>query len=506
MKATFVSCVSATFELDNQDIYFSSEKFSIKVNGTLYKEDVETNVFSIFNLEPNKDYEIEANGQTCSIRTASVSEIVSLFPGCDLQDEILKAKDNSLIELNKGDYHITSLLLRSNITINIKKGATLLANLNPDDYPEIPSYFTNEKGEEEVYGNWEGTAQMMKRSIVMAHHVENVMLVGEGTIDGQAQLSTWWIDCKKKTPRPHLIFITHSNHVYLQGLHIMNSPQWTIHPFFANSCGFYDLFIENPKISPNTDGLDPQSSSDIEIIGVRFSVGDDCIAVKSGKMDMATRYKRPCDRITIRNCWMQYGHGGVVLGSEMSGGITNLNVERCYFDRTDRGLRIKTRRGRGKLAIIDNVYFKGIKMDGVLSPITMNMFYFCDPDGKTEYVWSKDKLPVDDRTPYLGRFTFERIVATNAEQAAAYCYGLPEMPINEINIIDSRFSFREDAKAGTPAMMSFAEECRKQGFVFNNVKTVNIKNVTISGHVGNPIKTSGVEKITTEMFKTEEEQ
>ena len=125
----------------------------------------------------------------------------------------------------------------------------------------------------------------------------------------------------------------------------------------------------------------------------------------------------------------------------------------------------------------------------------MNMFYFCDPDGKTEYVYTKEKLPVDDRTPYLGKFTFKNIKATNCEYAAGYFYGLPEKFIGEINIIDSSFEFNKDARCGKPAMMSFAEECSKKGFVAYNVDTLNLKNVTLIGNVGPRIECHEVLKV-----------
>ena len=135
----------------------------------------------------------------------------------------------------------------------------------------------------------------------------------------------------------------------------MNSPAWTIHPYFSKNVRFLDLYIKNHKYSHNTDGCDPESCDGVDIIGVRFSVGDDCIAIKAGKIYMGMKYQTPCKNLTIRNCYMKDGHGGVVLGSEMSGGIKDLTVERCIFEGTDRGLRIKTRRGRGKYAIIDGV-------------------------------------------------------------------------------------------------------------------------------------------------------
>ena len=131
------------------------------------------------------------------------------------------------------------------------------------------------------------------------------------------------------------------------GVTVKNSPSWTIHPYFCENMKFLALEILNPKDSHNTDGLDPESCCHVELAGIHFSVGDDCIAIKSGKIDMGKTYKTPCEDILIRQCSMNDGHGSVVLGSEIGAGVRHLTVKDCIFNGTDRGLRIKTRRGRG---------------------------------------------------------------------------------------------------------------------------------------------------------------
>jgi len=492
MKIINLTCVSATFELLNNDVYYSNNSFDVFLNDAKIYKDINTNVFTIYNLLPNTSYIVKVNNKEISFVTKNASNVVDIYPDNkedstkEIQNIIDLASDNSLININEGTYNITSLFLKDNITINLKKGAILKANTNPDEYKEFTDSFILKNGETAVLGTYEGLPHnRLKTSIINGIEVANVDLVGQGVIDGQAQLSSWWINYKEKPyARPHLLFLNRCSNMNVVGLKFMNSPQWTIHPFFSKNIHFYNLDIENPKISPNTDGLNPQCCNEIDIIGVHFSVGDDCIAIKSGKMDLANIYKTPCENITIRNCLMQYGHGGIVLGSENSGGIKNLTCERCFFDHTDRGLRIKTRRGRGKLAIIDNVVFNNIVMDHVLSPLVINMFYYCDPDGKTEYVWTKEKLPIDDRTPYMGKFTFNNIKATNCEYCVGYFYGLPELPIQQININNSSFSFLKNAKEGEPAMMSFAEKCHKRGLIYYNVKEININNLEVVGYEG----------------------
>ena len=126
----------------------------------------------------------------------------------------------------------------------------------------------------------------------------------------------------------------------------------------------------------------------MQILGARISVGDDCIAIKSGKIYMGKFHTKRTEGVTIRNCRFERGHGSVTIGSEVACGITDVHVTKCCFIGTDRGLRIKTRRGRGERAVIDKLSFEHIKMDGVLMPFTVNMFYFCDPDGHSDYVQS----------------------------------------------------------------------------------------------------------------------
>ena len=172
-----------------------------------------------------------------------------------------------------------------------------------------------------------------------------------------------------------------------------------------------------------------------------------------------------------------------------------MTVEDCIFRRTDRGLRIKTRRGRGEDAILDGITFRNIDMDHVMTPFVVNAFYFCDPDGKTEYVQSRDAYPVDERTPILRRFTFEDIEAHNCHVAAAWFDGLPEQKIEEINLRDITVDFAKDPRAGVPAMSSGVEPCVKKGIYARNVQHLVLKNVKISGQDGEVLEAIAVDKL-----------
>lgn len=296
--------------------------------------------------------------------------------------------------------------------------------------------------------------------------------------------------------RPRMFFINHCEKITIQGIRFCNSPSWTLHPYFSNDLKFYNLTIENPSDSPNTDGLDPESCKGIEIAGIRFSLGDDCIAVKSGKIYMGKKYKTPSEDIRIRQCLMENGHGAVTIGSEMAGGVKNLVVEECLFSHTDRGLRIKTRRGRGEDAVLDKITFRKIKMDHVMTPFVVNSFYFCDPDGKTEYVQSREWMPVDERTPCIKRLAFEDIDARNCHVAAAYFDGLPEQKIEEIEMKNISVTYAENPKCDVPAMSSGVRACSLNGIYANNIKHLILEKVSIVGQKGDAITISGVDKIT----------
>lgn len=498
-KLVYASSVSMTFELENKDIYYSSKPYDIYINDKLEIKEGRTNIFSLFGLLPQNKYKItlvmgeKRYSKEFETKDEYVAIDVRSFGAKGdgisddtkaLQSAIMCCPDNGRIIIANGTYLCSPLFLRSNITIEIKKDGMIKGIPNKEAYPIMPGQVRLSL-EDEYYqlSTWEGCSSDNYASLITGINVSNVNIVGEGIIDGGALESTWWENVKpsKYGNRPRTIFLNKCNNINLQGITVQNSPSWTIHPYFSKNINAFDLKINNPKDSPNTDGFNPESSQGVTILGVVFSVGDDCIAIKSGKYEMGRRYKTPSSHITIRNCLMQFGHGAVVLGSECSGGVKDLNVERCYFKGTDRGLRIKTRRGRGKDAIIDGITFKNIIMDGVLTPLVINMFYFCDEDGKTQYVWSKDLLPVDERTPYLGKFCFKDIKCSNVEYSAGYFAGLPEQKIGEIVIENVTFSYKDDAGSGYPAMMSFIEKQSKQGLYFLNVHKIKLKNVNFEG-------------------------
>ena len=496
-KPIVITSRSVTLEMQNTDIV-STNDYELFVNGELYTKS-NLNVVSVFNLNPDTEYEFVVKSAELSekviIKTLyeSVCLNVRRFGAKGdgktndtnaLQAAILACPDNGRVYIPEGDYYTSALFLRSNITIEISKYARLVGDIDRNHYPVLPGMtYTSDEKDEYNLGSWEGNPLDCFASIITGINVENINIIGEGVIDGNAQNSDWWVDVRTKRIawRPRGVFLNKCKNVTLQGVTVTNTPSWNLHPYFSENLKFIDLKIVNPKNSPNTDGCDPESCKNVDIIGVYFSVGDDCIAIKSGKIYMGRKYKKPSEYFNIRNCSMNFGHGAIVLGSEMSGGIKNITVSQCLFNQTDRGLRIKTRRGRGKDAIIDGITFENIKMTKVLTPLVINMFYYSDPDGHTEYVYSKEKLPVDDRTPYLGKFVFKDIDCEDVNVAAGTFFGLPEQPINSITIDNVSFKYAKNPVADKPAMMDGLEPMNGRGIILSYVNEVNIKNVTFAG-------------------------
>lgn len=508
-KVIYISNSSATIEIVNNNPFNTLEEYSVYVNDILYKDNINTNIFSIFNLESNKDYKITVKASTETSHTIkTLEEYVELNVkrfgaiGNGINDDtnfvqatINACPKNGTVRIPAGTYLVRPIFLKSNITIKLEKGATLLGDTNRKNYPILPGMtLLTDESDEYNLGSWEGNPIDCFASIITGIEISNVNIIGEGTIDGNASNSDWWAHAKEKVIawRPRGMFLVRCNNINVQGITICNTPSWNLHPYFSDNLRFIDLKVINPKDSPNTDGCDPESCTNVDIIGVHFSVGDDCIAIKSGKIYMGRKYKKPSSKFNIRNCSMNFGHGAIVLGSEMAGGLKDILISQCVFNATDRGLRIKTRRGRGKDAIIDGITFDNIKMNKVLTPLVINMYYYCDPDGKSEYVRSREALPVDDRTPYLGKFVFKNMTCENVNIAAGTFYGLPEMPIESVELENISFTYDANAEEGIPAMMEGIEPMKNRGFIFYNVKNVLMKNVSLPEFVKKDIECTNV--------------
>jgi hypothetical protein len=381
-----------------------------------------------------------------------------------------------------GKYLTGPIHLQSNITIEIGAGAVLYFSTNFDDYMPF------------VQTRYEGVDIMGFSPLFYAYKAQNITIKGRGTIDGQGK--RWWDFAegesrrkedskwqqefrrqntealellKPNVPsvmqrgflRPPFIQPMFCKNVLIEGITIRNSPFWTVNPEFCENVTVTGVTINNPK-SPNTDGINPESCRYVHISNCHISVGDDCITIKSGKDKAGRKMNVPAENYTITNCTMLSGHGGVVIGSEMSGGVKKIAISNCIFDGTDRGIRIKTARGRGGVVEdirVDNVVMKNIR-DQI---IVLDMQY----DKTTPE-------PVSERTPRFRNIHFSNITAEGNQ--AGLLNGLVEMPIENVTFSNLNLD-------------------TKQGFTVKEAHNIAFHNVQINCTTGPAIRTENVREI-----------
>jgi polygalacturonase len=215
--------------------------------------------------------------------------------------------------------------------------------------------------------------------------------------------------------------------------------------------------------------------------------------IKSGRDEDGREAARPTENLTITNCTMLKGHGGVVIGSEMSGGVKNVAISNCVFIGTDRGIRIKSRRGRG--GTIEDIRVSNLIMDGVLCPFTMNLYYHIGVRGNTD-ISDKNPRSVDDSTPRLRRIHFSHITAREVKHAAGFLYGLAEMPLEDISFSDVSISISDEADSGYPEMADDIPSMSQAGFFIRNARRLRLENVEVTGQVGDAFDIAESEDVT----------
>lgn len=390
--------------------------------------------------------------------------------------EALDAKGGGQLTVPPGVWLTGPIVLKSNINLHLEDKSIILFSPNKDLYPLVETVF-------------EGFDTRRCQSPISGRNLVNVAITGSGAIDGNGH---YWRPLKKQKVsdnfwkretskggvfkradywmpsaqylhgdtisnmnvprnlttdaewasvrdflRPVMISLQECKNVYLQGVIFQNSPAWNIHPFMCENVILDGLQVRNPSYAQNGDGLDLESCKNAIIVNSTFDVGDDGICIKSGKDEDGLRRNIPCENVIVDNCTVFKGHGGFVVGSEMSGGVKNISVSNCQFLGTDVGLRFKSRRGRG--GVVENIYITNISMiDISTEPIHFNLYY----GGKSvvETLEDNDAEPVtevmpavDITTPTFRNIFIKNVTCSNARKAM-YFYGLPEHNIDNINV------------------------------------------------------------------------
>ena len=339
-------------------------------------------------------------------------------------DDCSAGKGGGTVVLDAGTYLSAPILLKSNMTLELKKDAILLGSPDHQDYPVIQEF-----------------RQDGHQALVSAVNAQNVSIAGEGVIDGNGE--SWWHAMRDAPPsgapvnlnnganvpgsgiaagqaaRPRLVVFDHCKHVSLTGVTVRNSPFWQVVPYYSDDVVIRNIRVTATLPSPNTDAIDPFSSSNVVIDHVYADTGDDDVAIKSGLAN-SPGGDEPSKNITITDCTFEHGHG-VSIGSEIAGGAQNIRVERVKFTGTDNGIRIKANRDRG--ADVSNIVYKDITMVGVKNPILITEYY---PRAGT--MAEVPAMPVTRLTPMFHDITIENVTATNSGNDGSIV-GLPESPV-----------------------------------------------------------------------------
>jgi DNA sulfur modification protein DndE len=233
-----------------------------------------------------------------------------------------------------------------------------------------------------------------------------------------------------------MISLRECEQILLEGVTFQNSPAWNIHPLLCKHLTVENITVKNPWFAQNGDGIDIESCEYVSVRNSHFDVGDDGICLKSGKDAEGRKRGRPSAHILIENCVVFHGHGGVVVGSEMSGGVHDLFVRNCQFLGTDVGLRFKTARGRG--GVVENVFIRDISMKNIAGEAILFDMYYQGKDPVSTYgnggeTPKIELVPVNEGTPQFKNIFVENVVAKGAE-TGLLIRGLPEMPIHHINL------------------------------------------------------------------------
>lgn len=449
----------------------------------------------------------------------------------------LSTQGGGTLIVPEGIWYTGPIVFKSNINMHLEKGALILFSGNFDLYPLVNTSF-------------EGLETRRCQSPISGNGLENIAITGEGSINGSGEFwrplkkskvtsSHWnqvinsggvvrngdyWFPSNKSLKgfemsdmnvpkgnlsdkdwddikdflRPVMISFISCKNVLLQDVLFENSPSWNIHPLMCENVIIDNIVVRNPSYSQNGDGLDLESCKNSIIVNSLFDVGDDAICIKSGK-DLDGRLRGiPTENVIIDNCKVFQGHGGFVVGSEMSGGVKNISVKNCQFLGTDVGLRFKSCRGRG--GVVENIYISDIYMFNIATESFLFDLYYGGKSA-TESLEDGDVTPesdiipaVDETTPVFRKIYVKNLTSRNARRAMFF-NGLPEMNINDIHIENVTISAQYGAELVESQDITFknVKIVPKEGaaLILKNVQNLKAENFSYPENLKDPINISG---------------
>lgn len=390
---------------------------------------------------PDKDFLITTYGAVGDGLTNCTEAITKAIDECN-------NSGGGRVVVPAGVYFTGAINLKSNVNLYISKQATIFFSTNPNDYLPV------------VITRFEGVECMNYSPFIYAYNCENIAITGSGTLDGQAGIDNWWswkgtneygwdsgepngLDDtealyrmgEENVPleervfgeghelRTNFIQPYKCKNILIDSVTIKRSPMWVIHPVLCENVTVSNITVNSH--GPNNDGCNPESSRNVLIKNCSFDTGDDCIAIKSGRNAEGRRINIPSENIIIQDCTMKDGHGGVVIGSEMSGNVRNVFIEDCYMDspNLERALRIKTNSMRG--GIVENIFMRNCEIGEVSDAVLRINFLYGEGD-------------TGNFTPVVKNIKLKRVSSKKSIYALALD-GYNRSPITDISVEDCNF-------------------------------------------------------------------
>ncbi|MBE8723055.1 glycoside hydrolase family 28 protein [Sphingobacterium pedocola] len=431
---------------------------TVAQHGSVYSWDKLPDVNQpIFRKDTLDIQQFGAKGDGHTLNTKSINDAI----------RAVSQKGGGVVLIPSGYWLSGPIVLQSNVNLHLHGSAFLQFTADFDQYKIVE-------------GNYEGKPSARNESPISGKNVENIAITGHGTIDGNgdawrmvgkgalteaewrqkvasggllsADGKTWFPSAKTKLAhedkrsvlladgktladfadikdylRPNLVVLTNCKNILLEGVTFQNSPAWNLHPLMSQHLTIRDVKIKNPDYAQNGDGIDIESCANVLIEDCILDVGDDAICIKSGKDEEGRKRGIATEKVIIRRNKVYLGHGGFVVGSEMSGGARDIFVEDCTFMGTDKGIRFKTTRGRG--GIVENIHIRNINMSNIRhEAIFFDMYYWTKPPLANEVQVIPD---VTVETPQIRHVYIENIYC-NGAAIGVFVRGLPEMPVQHI--------------------------------------------------------------------------
>lgn len=474
----------------------------------------------------------------------SLTEFGGVADGITLNTDAFAKAMNALYQKGGGTLIVPTgiwftgpIVFKSNINMHLEKGALILFSSDFDLYPLVSTVF-------------EGLDTRRCQSPISGRNLENIAITGEGSINGSGDAwrplkkgkvtanhwnkvvksggtvlnGDYWFPTEqslrghkmsdmnvpkgnlseedwlsiKDFLRPVMVSFISCKNVLLEGVLFENSPSWNIHPLMCENFIMDNVFVRNPGYSQNGDGLDLESCVNSIIVNSTFDVGDDAICIKSGKDADGRRRNRPTENVIVDNCKVFQGHGGFVVGSEMSGSVRNISVTNCQFMGTDVGLRFKSTRGRG--GVVENIYVSDVNMFNISTESFLFDLYY---GGKSAVESLEDgditpqtaKLPaVDETTPAFRNIFVKNLTSRNARRAMFF-NGLPEMNISNINlenaVITAEFGAELSESDGVKLTNVHIIPAKGPALILNNVKNVTVTDFKYPQSLKKPVEIKG---------------